>query len=918
MYSLSSISLFLLILSITTVHAQAPIWSRAQLLGDVGGTALATVAMSDGGVVVSGLFEHTMTIGDTTLTQHGQPEMYVARFDVYGSLEWVRQFGGRTGTGDFAEGLSLAVDAAGNTYIAGLTFGQITIDTMLLADGYYDLLIVKLAPDGTVLWVRHIGDGMNAEPYPFGSIIWGTSITVDADGSGYIGGAFAGDLNIGSTKLRSRSGWYDGFIARFDADGIFSWAKKLGGSNADYVATVSTDARSNCLVAYQSESASADTLRPLDLQVAVFDSTGVVRWSKQIPRVGSETVQSAAACFDPNGDILLTSCFATPLDSLGDRIENDGGWDLVVAKLSANGSLKWTRHSRGSGSDVPTALAVDAEGTSYVTGGFTGTVTFGEPQASGGRISLRSVGDQDVFVAAYDSTGDFIWATSAGGDWENEFAGGDFARGVAVTSDGSIAVVGEFALHANFGSTRLDGAGLQHGFVAVLGATDGNTISGTVFNDIDGDGMRDPNERGEAGRLVSLGSVAIATTDSLGHYRIRAPHGAHQLSLAPKRHWQQPLPRNVAFTWSEGDTLDGVDFGTHADDAIDDLSVTLTNHSAARPGFEGTYTLTCTNLGTNTADASITLAIDRHVELDSSDPPESIADPLTWTIDDLAVGAERRITLRMRVDSTTALGRLLRFTASVDPVDVDAVQYDNADTLDLEVRGSYDPNDLHVFPEADLETELVDAGSRLTYVVRFQNTGTDTAFAVRIVDTLDGDLDVSSLTIEAASHPLEWNIESKGIVTFRFANIMLLDSNTSEPASHGFVKFSVNPKPANAPVSNQAAIYFDFNAPIFTNTTFTRFDRPISFIPEISLTAASIVVPNPVIGRSRILLAEHIGRVHLTIIDTRGVIVREYETPHDTDLVIDASELATGSYFYVVTSRGRAIARGGFQVQAER
>jgi uncharacterized repeat protein (TIGR01451 family) len=138
---------------------------------------------------------------------------------------------------------------------------------------------------------------------------------------------------------------------------------------------------------------------------------------------------------------------------------------------------------------------------------------------------------------------------------------------------------------------------------------------------------------------------------------------------------------------------------------------------------------------------------------------------------------------------------------------------------------AFDPNDKQGYPLGYGTQHYVRPGTPLEYQVRFQNTGNDTAFTVRIVDTLSAWLDPSTFRPSASSHQYTWDLTGAGVVTFLFENILLADSNVNEPASHGFIKFGIDHR-ANAPletvIENTAEIYFDFNDPIITNTTYHR------------------------------------------------------------------------------------------------
>jgi len=136
--------------------------------------------------------------------------------------------------------------------------------------------------------------------------------------------------------------------------------------------------------------------------------------------------------------------------------------------------------------------------------------------------------------------------------------------------------------------------------------------------------------------------------------------------------------------------------------------------------------------------------------------------------------------------------------------------------------GAYDPNDKQGWPLGYGPNRFIEEGQPLDYLIRFQNTGTDTAFTVVVLDTLAEWLDPASIAPGASSHAYQFALSGQGILSFRFENILLPDSNVNEAASHGFVKFRVKQRdavPLGTAITNRAAIYFDFNAPVITNET---------------------------------------------------------------------------------------------------
>ena len=156
------------------------------------------------------------------------------------------------------------------------------------------------------------------------------------------------------------------------------------------------------------------------------------------------------------------------------------------------------------------------------------------------------------------------------------------------------------------------------------------------------------------------------------------------------------------------------------------------------------------------------------------------------------------------------------------------------------LRCSFDPNDKLAFPERS--AQIIYPEEDLQYMVRFQNTGNFPAKDVVIIDTLDQNLDLSSLVVTGNSHFYRLRQENN-ILHFRFLNIYLPDSTSSPEGSQGFISFRIKPKAGLAggtQILNQAAIYFDRNPPIITNMV----ERFIAE-EEIPQRDQILVYPNP-------------------------------------------------------------------------
>ncbi len=234
--------------------------------------------------------------------------------------------------------------------------------------------------------------------------------------------------------------------------------------------------------------------------------------------------------------------------------------------------------------------------------------------------------------------------------------------------------------------------------------------------------------------------------------------------------------------------------------------------------------------------------------------------------------------------------------------------------------GAFDPNDKSAEPLGYEEEHFIENDIPLSYHIRFQNTGTDTAFQVMITDVLSPSLDARSVRMGASSHPYSWELRPGGILVVRFDNIMLPDSNINEAASHGFFKFEIDQAPDNpigTRIENTASIYFDFNAPVVTNTTFHTVGQDFIHIlvtgtENVLVENASVkVYPNPFEDSATIEVAGlEVKNLDLVITDAQGRVQRRQQSSGSAQLQINRGDLPPGLYFYRLSANGQLLNAG--------
>lgn len=236
----------------------------------------------------------------------------------------------------------------------------------------------------------------------------------------------------------------------------------------------------------------------------------------------------------------------------------------------------------------------------------------------------------------------------------------------------------------------------------------------------------------------------------------------------------------------------------------------------------------------------------------------------------------------------------------------------------LENTGAFDPNDKSAIPVGYSDTHYIEPEDKINYRIRFQNTGTDTAFTVVVRDSLSELLDVSTLQRGNSSHSYRLDISGERMLIFTFNNILLPDSTTNLEGSNGFIDFSILPK-SNAPlesiIENNAAIYFDFNEPVITNTVFHTLGRDFYMIVNwTSLSDLKIslnVYPNPASDKIQLGLENiQIDQQIIRILDMNGKQVYQSRF-FGNELLVDIQQWPSNWYAIQILDKNGVLLGSG-------
>ena len=463
---------------------------------------------------------------EVTLTAVGQTAVFVADYSAAGTLEWVRQFGGTGGlfsayknntpdypldperSGNSIQGAGpyipqigqtiggVAVDPSGDVYFTGSFYGSVTFNAgtgtkTFQANGpfagqYPDIFLIKMDSSGNLIW----GDQMGGE---FTDVA--NAIAVDSSGNAYITGYFSRTANFdpqsstgGGTFDLVSHGRSDIFAAKYTSAGALVWADGMGSNDTNtnhrnMGRSIAVDSSGNVYITGVFAGTSDFDPGPNVFNLTTpgetsdfiekLDANGGFVWAEQIGSGFDNGGLSLA--LGPGGSIYTLAYFegtiqANPgagaplsLSASPDNSGNEGDrTNLLMEKLTNSGNLIWAKTITGPGFEIGGTIAVDAQGSAYITGAFDYATNFntqGTPEIVTSVPGVDTFDDNndsgrtssyDVFLEKLSTNGKFLFVRTYGG------AGDDFGMADALTSSGDILLTGLFRGTVNFNPEKGD------------------------------------------------------------------------------------------------------------------------------------------------------------------------------------------------------------------------------------------------------------------------------------------------------------------------------------------------------------------------------------------------------------------------------------------------------------------------------
>jgi hypothetical protein len=809
-------------------------------------------------------------------TQLGGTDVWVTFWDKAGKIKWKKNLGSFSGdefvdaiyeNGVFYTLCSVLSPPYHNIYLVKMnlsgtilaqqTFGgsadDIPVKLLKCNDGFMILskttsTTLPLHHGGTDVYVIKFQDGGNTFNVQWDKCLGGSATDevfgaeLDNNGNALI----VSETGSNNGDVTGCHGGSDIWIASLSSSGTINWQKCYGGSDNEFYGGVVKTTDQNLVVASRSASLNGDVtglhyggIAVPDAWIFKIDNSGNILWANCFGGTGNEVVYGIT---EKNNELFVA---ATTSGNSGNVTGYHGGvTDIWVFKLSSSGALLWQRCMGGTKTETfiqagqaviirKTAIQMDMDG---------GCIALG--------YSTSLDGDVTSYHGTSGSTMQDTWLMKLSTDgvlkWQRCFGG------TAMEQNGAVLQLNADNYLLGFSTASSDGditgnSGGQDAWLARLGPV--SYIKGSVYVDVNHNGTRDVGENlyPMPIRLESVKredtTIVLTTT---GLFSIDRDTGTYTTRVLPDFAFLASVPSSYTSNLLSHFTKDSINFGLQPTPGIHDLLVKMIPLGPARPGFPITFLVAYLNIGTEPlTNATLAFKKDNKLTFSGALPSNNSIDQDTvyWNLGTIQPFEGIKLILidcAVKAPPLAHNGDLVKFISSIGFLETDLPPNNNSDTLRMILQGAFDPNDKTEAFAGKLPLANYMQGDELSYVIRFQNSGTDTAFNVVIRDTLDGNrVDYSTFKMIHASHP--YSVQSEdGKVTWKFNNISLPDSNVNKVGSKGFIVFTVKPNSnlfAGDTIRNSASIYFDFNLPVKTNIVNTVLVPPVPIINSFTPTS---------------------------------------------------------------------------------
>jgi len=393
-----------------------------------------------------------------------------------------------------------------------------------------------------------------------------------------------------------------------------------------------------------------------------------------------------------------------------------------------------------------------------------------------------------------------------------------------------------------------------------------------------------------------------------GSYRIGMTPGNYTVTpILENPTYFSAIPASISLNFPEQVSPQSQSFCITPSGNHPDLEVTVWPLTPARPGFTAKYKMLFKNKGNQLQSGTVRLNFDDSLMNVTTALPAAtttVPNTLGWNFSNLKPYESREIEFTMQLNMPTATPpvtgeTVLTFNALIDSPSADETPLDNNFNFNQQVVNSFDPNDKTCLEGHTISTAKV--GDYVHYMIRFENKGTYAAQNISVKDVIDTEkFDINSLIPMKGSHVFTTRISDSKNVEFYFENINL---PFADATNDGYIAFKIKTRSQlvqGDTFSNSAAIYFDYNPAIITNTATTTVGSVLAN-SDLKNQKYFVIAPNPVASTLTISKAAPAEMYAISIYNELGQLIMVLPDAKNQK-AIDVSGLRSGNYFVKIAS----------------
>jgi hypothetical protein len=447
---------------------------------------------SEDNILISGRFNNSITIGDTTLTSSGDYDVYFAKLDSDENLQWIVQI---TSSSSISYPY-IDVDASDNIYMAAQIGNAADINGTSLTTSDEALVLAKYNSSGTQQWATATDLGSTNEL---------NGMDVDDNGNIYVVGSFRGTITVASTSLNAST--REGFLLKADNSGNWQWAEQSNSTSSSYFYGLAVKGDSIYVVGMIEGTVTLGDSTFTTAEeygfVAKYDANKTFVCAQQY--ISDDDMAALSVAVDDNYNFFVGG-YVYDETTIGDTTFTSNGEGYFVVKYNKSNQYQWINY--GEGDYMPAnALTVDPSGNILSTGFFDGTKILGS-------YTITSNGRDDIYLIQYDTNGNINWIVSGGSDEDDD------GLDVAVNSSNIAYVVGSYTNTATFSGTTYTANGTDEGLLVAFSNLNGeqtvldNSLTNTKDADLDNtDEIQDISLSGTTLTISNGNSIDLSTAD---------------------------------------------------------------------------------------------------------------------------------------------------------------------------------------------------------------------------------------------------------------------------------------------------------------------------------------------------------------------------------------------------------------------